>query len=444
MAYLVFEDGKVFPGTGFGADGVASGRLVFNTCMTGYQEIITDPANYGNIVTMTYTEIGNVGVNAADAESDKPQISGLVIRHLSPIRSNFRSEQTLEEYLKSNGIVAMKDVDTRAVAKYLRDNGPMSAVIACGERLSVSDLVQMAQKAAAESVGMGGCQCGDPNCTADHCGGEGCQCAENGTPGACHCHDENADCDCDEDDCDCGEDGCGCGCHSGMNLNNFPCLVNRVTCKESYNWTEAHSWVDQREVATRKKVVVVDLGVRRNQLRYLVSFGCDVTVVPATFSSAEVLALKPDGVFISNGPGAPWAGGLIESLIDGLVGQVPIFAVGLGAQMVGMSLGINPCILDHGQHGANIPVQNAADKTVSIVSENIDYALDGEDFTTVQENDELLKDIVITHVNLNYPEIIEGFSHLTKPVIGVLWNPGVPTRAQDGRCLYDDFMDMMN
>ena len=440
MAYLVFEDGKVFPGTGFGADGVASGRLVFNTCMTGYQEIITDPANYGNIVTMTYTEIGNVGVNEEDAESGKPQVSGFVVRHLSPIRSNYRTEQSLEDYFKANGVVAIKDVDTRAVAKYLRDNGPMSAVIACGERLSVSDLVELARKAAAEAVGMGEHKCSDPNCTADHCGGEGCKCAENGTPGACHDHD----CDCDHDDD--SDDGCDCGCccHGDMNLANFPCLVEKVTCQEAYQWTQPHGWIDQREVAARKKVVVVDLGVRRNQLRYLVSFGCDVTVVPATATSEDVLAMNPDGVFISNGPGAPWAGGIIESLVDGLVGQVPVFAVGLGAQMVGMSLGMNPCILDHGQHGANIPVQNVADKTVAIVAANIDYALDGEDFTEVQEENELLKDIVITHVNLNYPEIIEGFTHKTKPVLGVLWNPGVPTRAQDGRCLYDDFMDMMN
>ncbi|MBR6435053.1 MAG: carbamoyl phosphate synthase small subunit, partial [Thermoguttaceae bacterium] len=289
MAYLVLEDGKVFLGDAFGADGIRSGQIVFNTCMTGYQEIMTDPANFGNIVTMTYPEIGNVGVNAADSQSDGPKISGLVVRQLSPIMSNFRSEQTLEEYLKANNVVAMKNVDTRAIAKHLRDNGPKYGVIACGERLSVSDLVKQAQRAAIIANG------GDPDCMAEHCGDENCKCAQEG-------HHHHDDCECD-DHCD-----CGCGCHGGVNLEAFPNLIAEVSCKEPYKWTQKSAWIDERQTDKRYNVVVLDLGVRRDQLQTLVSFGCDVTVVPYSTTAEEILALKPDGVFISNGPGAPWVG----------------------------------------------------------------------------------------------------------------------------------------
>ncbi len=157
------------------------------------------------------------------------------------------------------------------------------------------------------------------------------------------------------------------------------------------------------------------------------------------------MTLKPAGVFISNGPGAPWAGKIIDNSIEKLLDKVPVMAIGLGSLMTGMALGINPCILGHGNHGVNIPVQDAQTGTVSIVSKNMDYALDGEDFEAEKEEGEsdLLKDIVITHVNLNYPDIIEGFKHKSRPIIGISWNPSVPTRAQDGRCFYDDFIDMM-
>ncbi len=426
MAYLVLEDGKVFLGDAFGADGIRSGQIVFNTCMTGYQEILTDPANFGNIVTMTYPEIGNVGVNAADSQSDGPKISGLVVRQLSPIMSNFRSEQTLEEYLKANDVVAMKNVDTRAIAKHLRDHGPKYGVIACGERLSVSDLVQQAQRAAIIANG------GNPDCTAEHCGDENCRCAQEGH----HCHHDD-DCDCD-DDC-----GCGCGCHGGMNLEAFPNLIAEVSCKEPYKWTEKNAWIEERQTDRRYNVVVLDLGVRRDQLQTLVSFGCDVTVVPYSTTAEELLALKPDGVFISNGPGAPWVGKIIENTVEKLADKVPVLAIGIGSLMLGMGLGINPCILEHGHHGVNIPVQDTKTGLVSIVSKNIDYGLDGEDFETEAEDNPLLEDIVVTHTNLNFPDIVEGFRHKELPIIGISWNPTAPSRPQDARCVYDDFIDMM-
>lgn len=425
MAYLVLEDGKVFPGEAFGAQGVSAGQLVFNTCMTGYQEVLTDPANYGNIVTMTYPEIGNVGINAADAESDKPQIAGLVIRQVSPITSNFRCEQTLEEYLKAHNVAAIKGVDTRAVAKHLRDFGPKYAVIACGERLSVSDLIAQAQRAAAIANGA------DPDCRRN--GGEGCACHKEHEHGeSCHCHEEGHEHD---------EDCC---CNDGVNLEAFPNLTEKVTCKTPYKWTEKNSWIEDRPAKKRYNVVVLDLGVRRNQLRDLVSFGCDVTVVPSSTTAEEILALKPDGVFISNGPGAPWAGKIIENTVEKLTDKVPVCGIGLGSLMLGMSLGINPCILEHGNHGVNIPVQNAQDGTVAIVSKNIDYALDGEDFQQEADDNPLFAEITITHTNLNFPEVIEGFRHNKLPIIGISWNPAVPTRPQDGRTFYDDFIDLMN
>ncbi|MBR0238718.1 MAG: carbamoyl phosphate synthase small subunit [Thermoguttaceae bacterium] len=426
MAYLVLEDGKVFLGDAFGADGIRSGQIVFNTCMTGYQEILTDPANFGNIVTMTYPEIGNVGVNAADSQSDKLQISGLVIRQLSPIMSNFRSEQTLEEYLKANDVVAIKNVDTRAIAKHLREYGSMYGVIACGERLSVSDLVKQAQLAAVIARG------GDPDCTAEHCGNEGCKCAQEGH----HCHHDE-DCDCD-DDCE-----CECGCHGGMNFEAFPNLIAEVSCKEPYKWTQKSAWIDERQTEKRYNVVVLDLGVRRDQLQTLVSFGCDVTVVPYSTTAEEILALNPDGVFISNGPGAPWVGGIIDNTVEQLAQSVPVLAIGIGFLMLGMSQGINPCILRHGQHGVNIPVQDVKTKLVSIVSKNVDYGLDGDDLNETAEEHPLLKNVIVTHVNLNIPDVVEGFRHKILPIIGISWNPTAPTRPQDAHCVYDDFIDLM-
>ncbi|MDB5219093.1 MAG: Carbamoyl-phosphate synthase small chain, partial [Myxococcaceae bacterium] len=310
-AFLVLADGTVFEGEPYGARGITTGEAVFTTAMTGYQEILTDPSYTGQLVVMTAPEIGNVGVNAADAESidGKPHVSGFVLRDASPLSSNWRSEQTLDAYLAQHGIVAITGVDTRKLTRHLRDHGSQNGAIGTG---TVEELLDRARKA--------------PDM-------------------------------------------------SGLDL------VKQVTPKQSYAFTEGRGeWrVSDGQAggaaaanrAARKReyhVVAIDYGVKKNILRCLVDAGCKVTVVPASTSAADILALSPDGVFLSNGPGDPAAVGYAVENLRGILGKKPVFGICLGHQLLALALGGKTYKLKFGHRGANQPVKDLATGRIEITT----------------------------------------------------------------------------
>src|SRR6185295_7372131 len=331
-AFLALADGTVFRGRAFGGVGEAVGELVFNTSMTGYQEILTDPSYEGQLVAMTYPEIGNVGVNAEDVESRRPFVRGFVVREYREAPSSWRAEESLGAYLARHGIPGIDGIDTRALVRHLRDHGSQEAV------LSSTDLdpKRLVQKAKA-------------------------------SPGLV------------------GRD-----------------LVHEVTCAEAYEWTQGpwrlgRGYVSAEEVAAEQgrapfRVVAYDYGIKYNILRNLVGAGCRVKVVPASTTAAAVLAERPDGVFLSNGPGDPDAvPGAREAVAD-LLGKVPVFGICLGHQILGLALGGTTYKLKFGHHGGNQPVQDLTTGKVEITAQNHGFAVDVESLKGRAE---------VTHLNLN-------------------------------------------
>lgn len=378
QAALVLADGEVFLGRGFGARGSVTAEVVFNTAMTGYQEIVTDPSYTGQIVTLTYPHIGNVGVNAQDEESGSVCAAGLVIRAESPVVSNFRSEQSLSEYLQKAGVVGICDIDTRKLVRILRTKGAQAGTIvtAAGDKLTEEELAQ-AKKSASEWGSM------------------------------------------------VGRD-----------------LAREVTCKAPYEFKEG-TWTLTANDGTpgfkkpekfEYKVVAYDFGVKRNILRLMVDRGIALTVVPATTPVEDVLAMNPDGVFLSNGPGDPepctYA---IEAARECLKRRIPLFGICLGHQIMGLTAGGKTLKMKFGHHGANHPVLEKDNGRVHITSQNHGFAVDAE---TLPDN------VEVTHVSL-FDGSLQGMRFIDAPAMSFQGHPEASPGPHDIEGLFDRFVELM-
>ncbi|MCW5979210.1 MAG: glutamine-hydrolyzing carbamoyl-phosphate synthase small subunit [Bryobacteraceae bacterium] len=367
-AWLALEDGTVFEGRGFGASGESSGEVVFNTSITGYQEIFTDPSYCGQIVVLTNPQIGNYGANMADKEAARPYIEGLVVRDFSPIASNWRSEETADRFLAGHGIPVISDVDTRTLVRRLRTRGVMRGVVAAS-----GDPEELVRKARAIS----------------------------------------------------SMEGLG--------------LATRVSTEQPYEWTQPAEACSPSDPVpppppARFHVVAYDYGIKRNILRRLVQTGCRVTVVPAATSAEDVLALNPDGVFLSNGPGDPEP--LVEQAAEArkLIGRKPMFGICLGHQVLGLALGGKSFKLKFGHRGANHPVLHYRPNRVEITSQNHGFAIDPDSLNA--------NEIELTHINLN-DQTLEGFRHRNHPLFCVQYHPEASPGPHDSRYLFDDFVKLM-
>ncbi|MFZ6870967.1 glutamine-hydrolyzing carbamoyl-phosphate synthase small subunit [Undibacterium sp. Di27W] len=365
-AILALADGSIFTGYSIGAAGQTIGEVVFNTSMTGYQEILTDPSYSSQIVTLTYPHIGNTGVNAEDVESDKIHAAGLIIKDLPLLVSNFRSEQTLSDYLKSQNIVAIAGIDTRKLTRILREKGAQGGAILVGAD---------AEKAIALAKSF---------------------------PGL-----------------------------SGMDLAKV------VSVKQAYNWTEAE-WVLGQGYGQLQNpkfhVVAFDFGVKRNILRMLAERGCKVTVLPAQSSAADVLALNPDGVFLSNGPGDPEPCDYAIAAAKELIKKgIPTFGICLGHQIMALASGAKTLKMKFGHHGANHPVQDLDTKQVLITSQNHGFAVDA---ATLPAN------CRVTHVSL-FDGSLQGFARTDKPAFCFQGHPEASPGPHDIAYLFDRFTAMM-
>lgn len=370
-AVLALEDGSVFQGLSIGAPGSASGEVVFNTSMTGYQEILTDPSYAKQIVTLTYPHIGNTGTNEEDNESQQVWASGLVIRDLPMLASNWRKNQTLDEFLRERNVVAIADIDTRRLTRILRDQGSLSGCIIASDAISQKD-IDNAIAAAQEFPGL-----------------------------------------------------------KGMDL------AKEVSTASNYNWTESE-WdiVDGYGGPgdAQFNVVAYDYGVKRNILRMLVARGCKVTVVPAQTSAEEVLAMQPDGVFLSNGPGDPEpCDYAIEAIQAILEKSIPLFGICLGCQLLALACGAETVKMQLGHHGANHPVQSMSDKTVMITSQNHGFAVDEKS---------LPANVVATHKSL-FDGSLQGIERTDKPAFGFQGHPEASPGPHDVAPLFDHFIDLM-
>lgn len=367
-AILVLADGTVFKGSAIGSDGCSVGEVVFNTALTGYQEILTDPSYARQIVTLTYPHIGNVGVNRDDSESTGVHVAGLVIRDLPLLASNFRCEQSLDGYLKDNKILGIADIDTRKLTKILREKGAQSGCLMAGD---IDE--QQALEAARNFAGLQGLD-----------------------------------------------------------------LAQEVTCQQQYSWSEG-SWQlgsGHREVAERPyKVVAYDFGVKHNILRMLTDRGCDLTVVPAKTPASEVLAMQPDGVFLSNGPGDPepcdYAIEAIKSLLEA---KIPLFGICLGHQLLALASGAKTQKMKFGHHGANHPVEALASKTVMITSQNHGFAVD---------EDSLPDCLIATHRSL-FDGSLQGIERTDRPAFSFQGHPEASPGPHEAAVLFDHFIELMD
>lgn len=355
-ALLILEDGRAFRGASFGADGEAFGEMVFNTSMTGYQEILTDPSYAGQIVCMTYPLIGNYGVNEDDVESRRPWVEGFVVRESSSIASNWRSTGTLDSYLKGNNIVGIEHIDTRALVRHIRDKGAMRAVISS---------VDLDEKSLLDKV--------------------------LATP----------------------------------EMKNRE-LASAVTAEHRFEYPS----MDEQKY----HIVCYDFGVKTNSLREFSRFGCHVTVVPAETSASDVMALKPDGIFLSNGPGDPAAMKTVVKEIKKLAEtKTPIFGICLGHQLIGEAFGGETYKLKFGHRGGNQPIKDLTTGRVEITAHNHGFAVDAAS---------LPADIEVTHINLN-DNTVAGLRHKSLPVFSVQYHPESAPGPHDSEYLFRRFIDLM-
>jgi carbamoyl-phosphate synthase small subunit len=363
-AWLALADGKTFEGRAFGARGTTTGEAVFTTTMTGYQEILTDPSYCGQIVTMTAPEIGNVGINRDDSEAvgEAPRVAGFVVRDVSPVASNWRSQESLDAYLARHGVVGITDVDTRALTRHLRDRGAQNAAIG-------SDPPESLVRRAREAPDMNGLD-----------------------------------------------------------------LVCTVTPKEPYRWSEGRGvWATEPARPPEHHVVVLDYGIKRNILRCLADSGCRLTVVPASTTAAGVLAMKPDGVFLSNGPGDPAAVTYAVDTVRGLLGKQPLFGICLGHQLLGLALGAKTYKLKFGHRGANQPVKDLATGRVEITTQNHGFCVD---LATLPAG------TTSTHVHLN-DGTSEGLAVPALNAFSVQYHPEAAAGPHDSLYLFDRFVGAM-
>ena len=370
QAILALEDGRIFKGKGFGAEGECCGEVVFNTSITGYQEIFTDPSYAGQIVVLTNPEIGNYGTNSEDTEASRPYIEGLVVREFSRVSSNWRSQQKAQDYLERYRIPVLADIDTRALVRHLRDHGCERGVISSVE----SDPEKLIAKARAI-----------PSIV--------------------------------------GTD-----------------LAKVVSTKQLYHWDVGECSLEPGEVAglaeaaSKYRVVAYDFGIKHNILRKLVGQNCSVTVVPAQTSADDVLALKPDGVFLSNGPGDPEPCTYAQENIRRLMGRVPIFGICLGHQLVGLALGGRTYKLKFGHHGGNHPVKQLLTGKVEITAHNHNFAVDPDSLP--------MSEVELTHVDLN-DNTLEGMRHRSLPLFSVQYHPEASPGPHDSHYLFKDFVKLM-
>lgn len=377
-ALLVLEDGSVFKGTSIGASGVSVGEVVFNTSMTGYQEILTDPSYAQQIITLTYPHIGNTGTNEEDVESENIWAKGLIIRDLPLIASNYRNQTSLSDYLKQNNILGIADIDTRRLTRILRDKGALRGCI------QTIDDVQ-AQSGDLESAIA-----------------EGLDCAKS-FPGL-----------------------------KGMDLAKV------VTTKDKYSWTDGVWCLENGYQKNAQNlpfhVVAYDFGAKHNILRMLVDRGCKLTVVPATTSAADVLALEPDGIFLSNGPGDPEpCDYAIEAIQTFLQTDIPIFGICLGHQLLCLACGASTMKMKFGHHGANHPVKDLRRDVVMITSQNHGFAVSEEN---------LPANIEVTHVSL-FDKSLQGIHLKDKPAFSFQGHPEASPGPHDAAPLFDHFIDLI-
>jgi carbamoyl-phosphate synthase small subunit len=371
-AILALEDGSLFKGTSIGALGTSVGEVVFNTSMTGYQEILTDPSYTNQIVTLTYPHIGSYGTNSEDVESAGIAAKGLIIRDLPLMASSFRSEQALDEYLRANNVVGLADIDTRRLTRILREKGSLNGCLIAAEDAWSDESQQQALTEAKAFPGL-----------------------------------------------------------KGMDL------AKEVTVSEPFQWTQTdwtlgEGYGEQSE--TRFKVVAYDFGVKYNILRLLAERGCELTVVPAQTSAADVLAMNPDGIFLSNGPGDPepctYA---IEAIREILETDIPVFGICLGHQLLALASGATTLKMSHGHHGANHPVQDLATGKVMITSQNHGFAVD---------ESSLPDNLKATHKSL-FDGTLQGIARTDKPAFSFQGHPEASPGPRDVAPLFDHFIDLI-
>ncbi len=374
QALLALADGTLFWGVSLGVEGEIVGEVVFNTSMTGYQEILTDPSYFKQIVTLTYPHIGNVGANAEDEESSGIMAQGLIIKNCPPLMSNFRAEKTLPDYLKEQNVVAIAEIDTRKLTRILRDKGAQSGVIVAGDAIDATNAIDTAIAQAKAFSGLKGVD-----------------------------------------------------------------LVQEVTTSEIYSWTEG-SWELGKGHANRSEntdyhVVVYDYGIKRNILRMLADRGCKLTVVPAKTSAKEVLAMNPDGICLSNGPGDPApCDYAINAIQEILKTDIPVFGICLGHQLLALAVGAKTIKMKFGHHGGNHPVQDAATKKVMITAQNHSFAVDEAS---------LPNNLKATHHSL-FDGSLQGIQHTEKMAFSFQGHPEASPGPHDVAHLFDKFISNIN